>query len=236
MRFIASLAAAMLAAICLAASAMAVPPARLHVGSNGPVVVRLQNYLHANVRADFYGGAFDGAFGPLTKSGLQGWQKANGYRSTGSVVIGSSQWNKLRQQATVSRLAGYISQTAINAARSSGWAVDASKSQWRVVILRYMPESGVHVALSIAASFGGPIGGVQYRTDDGVFRIYAEFGPDFVSQEYHAPMAYAACFNGSQCLHYDGLFPSHGCIHIPSMSAAQYINRLPIGTTVVVHE
>jgi hypothetical protein len=62
-------------------------------------------------------------------------------------------------------------------------------------------------------------------------------GYNFYSKEFNnAPMHYAACFNGGQCLHYDGLFPSHGCIHIPSMTTARYIGSLPIGTTVVVHE
>ncbi|HEU5004511.1 MAG TPA: L,D-transpeptidase family protein [Candidatus Saccharimonadales bacterium] len=230
-------AATLVAAIC-ANSSLAASPARLQPGSNGSSVTVLQQDLHMNVHADYYGSAFDGAFGPLTMSGLQRWQKAEGYRPTGWIVVGSSQWNKLRSEATVERLPSYISQTAISAARQSGWAVDASKSPAIVSVLRLNPVTkNVTVALSTPVAYAGNIDGVQYTTHDGVFHIYAKFGPDFVSREYNnAPMPYAACFNGGQCLHYDGLFPSHGCIHIPSMSYARYINRLPRGTTVVVHE
>jgi hypothetical protein len=51
-----------------------------------------------------------------------------------------------------------------------------------------------------------------------------------------AYMRWAACFNGGQCFHYDGLYASHGCVHIPSITAAKYIHDLPYGTRVVVHE
>lgn len=237
MRFIA-LPTVLAAVLCITASALAAPAVRLQYGSSGPAVTVLQTNLHRNMHADLYPGSLDSQFGPATKAGLIRWQKLQSYKPTGTIVIGSSQWNKLRQQATVDRLAGYISQTAINAARQSGWSVDASKSPAIVSVLhRDTASNQVTVALSTPVAYAGSIGGVQYTTYDGVFQIYAEFGPDFVSREYNnAPMPYAACFNGGQCLHYDGLFPSHGCIHIPSWSYAQYIDRLPIGTTVVVHE
>jgi hypothetical protein len=213
---------------------------KLHMGSHGPAVTLLEQSLHANQRMDLYKGAFDGDFGPMTNSGLKSWQKLAGYPVTGSVTVGSRQWNQLRREATVERLASYISRSAIQAARSQGWAIDASKSPGMVSVLRYDRSLRlVVVTLSISAAYGGykADDGITHSTTDGVFRIYARFGPDFVSRTYdNAPMPYAACFNGGQCLHYDGLYPSHGCIHIPSMTAAKYINSLPIGTTVVVHE
>ncbi|MGH7156677.1 MAG: L,D-transpeptidase family protein [Candidatus Saccharimonadales bacterium] len=221
-----------------AVASPAFQPVKLHNGSQGQVVTELQQFLHDNQRADFYADGLDGNFGPLTKTALIRWQKSEGTSPTGTITVGSVLWNQLRHEATVSRLADYISQAAIQAATLSGWAVDASKSPAIVSVLRYDKASRqVVVALSIEAAFAGNIGGMQYTTYDGVFHIYADFGPDFVSKEYNnAPMPYAACFNGGQCLHYDGLFPSHGCIHIPSWNAAIYINRLPLGTTVVVHK
>ena len=238
MKFVSSVAALAAAIGFIPAALAAVPATTLHAGSNGPAVTQLQQYQHANQRADFYSGSFDGSFGPATKTGLIRWQKAAGYSATGSVTIGSRQWNQLRREAVVSRLAGYISQTASTAARQSGWAIDASKSPSVVSVLHYTGGT-VQVTLSISASYGGykADDNSVHTTYDGSFRIYAEYGAAFVSREYNnAPMPYAACFNGGQCLHYDGLFPSHGCIHSPSWSAARYIDSLPIGTTVVVHE
>lgn len=234
------LAAAIIAAVCFAQTAVAGSPASLHAGSHSPYVTQLEQYLHANRRMDLYKGPFDGVFGPMTNSGLRTWQKLAGYPMTGSIAVGSSQWNQLRREATVERLAGYINQSAIQAAGRAGWAVDASKSPGVVSVLHYDRSLRlVVVTLSISAAYGGykADDGITHSTTNGVFRIYARFGPDFVSRTYdNAPMPYAACFNGGQCLHYDGLYPSHGCIHIPSMTAAKYINSLPIGTTVVVHE
>ena len=234
MKFV-SLVAALVTTTSFAQAASA---ASLRDGSHGAAVTQLQQYLHANQRADFYGGGFDGAFGPATKAGLQRWQAAAGYLPSGSVATGSRQWIQLHREAVISRLAGYISQTAITAARQTGWAVDASKAPSVVSVLRYSGGT-VQVALSISAAYGGykADDNITHTTYDGTFPIYAEYGADFVSREYNnAPMPYAACFNGGQCLHYDGLFPSHGCIHIPSWSAARYIDSLPIGTTVAVHE
>jgi len=244
MRFIVMPAAALAAVFCFAASAIASTPTRLASGSTGSAVVRLQQFLHMSQRGDFYAGSFDGDFGPLTGSGLRNWQKSAGYRPSGSVTVGGSQWNRLRREATVDRLAGYISKTAVQAARREGWAVDASKSPAIVSVLRYDPAlRQVLVTLSISAAYGGykSDDGVTHVTYDGVFRIFAEHDQYYTAHVpgkpwNGAPMPYAACFNGGDCLHYDGLFPSHGCVHIPSWSAAKYIDRLPIGTVVVVHE
>lgn len=240
-----ALAAAVLAAFCISSTALAgspsgFTPVKLHAGTQSPAVAELQMFLRLNTRGNFYkfNGGYTGYFGSVTVTSLKRWQTAFGRKPTGSIVIGSSQWNQLKSEMMQFRLAGYIDPQAIGAARQDGWAVDASKSPSMVNVLHYdAAQRRMSVTLSISAAYAGVIGGVSYTTDNGVFHIYAEMGPNFVSHEYNnAPMPYAACFNGSQCLHYDGLFPSHGCIHIPSWSAAQYIDRLPIGTTVVVHE
>jgi hypothetical protein len=240
MKLVSSVAAALFAAACLANAAWA--GTILHAGSQGTPVTTLQQYLHANQRADMYAGAIDSAFGPLTKYGLAYWQKHAGYRPSGSIAVGSRQWNQLKSEAVVTRLAGYISRSAINAARQYGWAVDASKSPGMVSVLHYTGGT-VQVALSISAAYGGykSDDNTVHNTDDGVFRIFAEHDKYYTAHVpgkpwNGAPMPYATCFNGGDCLHYDGLYPSHGCIHIPSMPAAEYINSLPYGTTVVVHE
>ena len=239
MKFI-SVAVALIAAVCFAQTALAGSPARLHSGSHGPSVTKLEQYLHANQRMDLYGGTFDGDFGPMSNAGLKSWQKLAGYHVTGAISVGSRQWNQLRREATVSRLASYISQTAISAARAEGWAVDASKAPGMVSVLHYDSATRlVVVTLSISAAYGGykSDDGITHSTTDGVFRIGFKGRYDYMSNEYPgAYMRWAACFNGGQCFHYDGLYASHGCVHIPSMTAAKYIHDLPYNTTVVVHE
>jgi hypothetical protein len=79
-----------------------------------------------NIHADFYSGTVDGDFGPITKTGLKRWQSITGHPTSGRVVVGSRQWRQLQREASVERLASYISSSAISAARTSGWAVDAS--------------------------------------------------------------------------------------------------------------
>lgn len=232
--------AAVLAAVCLAQGALAGTPARLHPGSQGNAVTLLEQYLHANKRMDLYGGAIDGAFGPLADAGLRSWQKLAGYPVTGTIAVGSRQWNQLRREAAVERLPAYISQTAVQAARQEGWAIDASKSPGMVSVLRYDPSLKlVVVTLDISAAYGGykADDGITHQTTDGLFRIQYKGGYDYMSNLYPgAYMRWAACFNGGQCFHYDGLYASHGCVHIPTLPAAKYIHDLPYGTRVVVHE
>ena len=49
-------------------------------------------------------------------------------------------------------------------------------------------------------------------------------------------MYWVSFFDGSEALHYDGLWPSHGCVHIADQSVAETIEQdAPMGTTVVVH-
>jgi hypothetical protein len=139
--------------------------------------------------------------------------------------------------SAASRLPTYLSPQSVKIARQHGWAVDASKLPAMVTVLHYNSATKrVSVTLSIQAAFGGNIGGVQYSTENGVYRIYLKKGSGFVSTLYPgAKMAWATFFHGGEAFHHDGLFPSHGCVHIPSMTAAKYIHDLPMGTTVVVH-
>jgi hypothetical protein len=209
----------------------------LQRGVNSHWVSELQTYLHANQRADFYNEGPDGAFGPLTTAGLRSWQKVAGYAVTGRVSVGSRQWNQLKREATASRLPGYLDKRSIDAATQNGWSIDASQSPGMVTVLHYEPKLGQVVqTLSIPASYGGWIKGKRYYTRNGVFRIHDVYGIDFWSTTYNAPMRWAACFDGGRCFHFDGLGPSHGCVHIPSMAAAKYIHDRPLRTVVVVHD
>lgn len=248
MKFI-SLAAVFLAAAVILGSTPAAAnpgftPVKLHAGMNTPGVAVLQQYLRLNQNWNYlrYNGGYTGYFGSITIAGLKGWQRAAGYQPTGWIVIGSSQWNKLRREAMHFQLPRYIDAQTIGAARQSGWAIDASKSPGQVTVLRYNRyKHKMGVALSIAASYGGFIDGKYRPSTNGLFHIQAEYGVNYVSHSpgepwNGAPMPYATCYYDGECLHYDPLGPSHGCIHIPSMSAAIYINRLPLGTMVVVHQ
>lgn len=232
--------AAIAAALCLAPAALAGSPAHLQLNSHGRAVTQLEQLLNANQRMDLYGGTFDGDFGPMVNAGLKSWQKLAGYPATGSITTGSRQWNQLRREAAVERLPAYISQTAVQAARQEGWAIDASKSPGMVSVLRYDPSLKlVVVTLDISAAYGGykADDGITHQTTDGLFRIQYKGGYDYMSNLYPgAYMRWAACFNGGQCFHYDGLYASHGCVHIPTLPAAKYIHDLPYGTRVVVHE
>lgn len=230
---------ALAAMLCFVPMASGFTPVKLRRGMKTPAVAVLQQYLRLNTHGNFYhaSNGFDGAFGPATEAGLKKWQRRDGYRPTGWITIGSSQWNRLRHEVMRFNLPDYLDPQAIGAARQGGWAVDASKSPGMVTVLHFdARKRRMSVTLSIAASYGGEIHGHPYTTDDGFFHVYADFSVDFYSKKYDAPMPWAACFNGGQCLHYDGLFASHGCVHIPSMTAAKYINGLGTGVPVVIHE
>lgn len=219
-------------------------PVKLRSGMKTPAVAVLQQYLRLNTHGNFYQArnGYDGIFGPGTEAGLKKWQRREGYNPTGWITIGSSQWNRLRHEEMEFRLPDYLDPQAVGAARQNGWAVDASKSPGMVNVLHFDARKRKMTAtLSIAASYGGFIDGKDRPSTNGVFHIFAEHGPDYTAHVPGkpwdgAPMPYATCYNGGECLHEDGLFVSHGCIHIPSYDAARYINGLPLGTTVVVHE
>src|SRR4051812_16164671 len=98
MRFISG---AVLMMALWAGTVQAASPTYLRSGSSGPKVQLLQQYLHMNKQQDFYGGNLDGAFGPITRSGLWRWQTAIGQPATGRITVGSQQWSRLQQEATV---------------------------------------------------------------------------------------------------------------------------------------
>jgi hypothetical protein len=212
----------------------------LERGMSGANVKRLEEYLDNAHRADFYDnpvGGYDRDFGSDVESGLRQWQHATGHAVTGRVQLGSRQWMQLKREATRSRMPHGVDRRAFRAAKHDGWAVDASKDPSRVWVLHYQKSTKqVLVTLSIAASYGDARG-PQYVTAEGVWHIYRKEGRDYTSTQYKgAPMPWATFFHGGQALHEDPLTTSHGCIHIPSYTAAKYIHDLPYGTAVVVHK
>jgi L,D-transpeptidase-like protein len=212
----------------------------LREGMQGQRVKDLQEYLDNSKRRDFFrhpAGGYSGQFSHLTTRSLERWQHATHHPVTGQVKVQGAQWKQLQREATKSRMPPGIDKRAVKAAIADGWAVDASKKYARVRVLHYQASTHqVLVTLSIRASYGDARG-PQYVTAEGVWHIYRKEGADYTSTEYDgAPMPWATFFHGGQAMHEDPLTTSHGCIHIPSYTAAKYIHDLPYGTAVVVHQ
>ncbi|MGA8045909.1 MAG: peptidoglycan-binding protein [Dermatophilaceae bacterium] len=80
--------------------------ATLSRGTNSPFVRSLQAALHNDSRgsrsAMFTAGIYDTWFGPEVEAALKRWQAASGYAATGTVQVGSPQWDALlRSQSTL---------------------------------------------------------------------------------------------------------------------------------------
>jgi hypothetical protein len=215
----------------------------LKLGSTNALVTSLEQFLDNSKRSDFYAwtaGGYDNDFGPTVLAGLKHWQAVTHHPVTGTIVVGSSQWQQLKGEATQSRLPKGISKTAVVLAKSTGWAIDSNLSAERTWVLHYQASTHqVLVTLSIASSHAGVIKGKKYTTYQGVFHIFRKEGPGYrahTTEDWNnAPMPWATFFDGGQAFHEDPLTPSHGCIHIPSMAAAKYIHDLPNRTPVVIN-
>lgn len=219
----------------------------LQNGSKNTYVTQLQTWLYQSKRGVFYGGTcnFDQNFGPHTLQALENWQKATSQPTTGKITVGSTQWQMLQAEATANRLLAGVDPRSVAAAKANGLAIDGSKSPSCVRVLQADPTApqGVKIVVSISASYAGQALGTDhqyhnYVTPNGTFRLYYRdpLGANAYSSTYfHAPMPWAVYFNGGVAFHYDGLSPSHGCVHIPSMDIAHYLYTLPLGTTVVIH-
>jgi hypothetical protein len=249
MRFI-SLILVLLAAAVLTTTASAEPagftPVKLHAGMRSTSVAELQMFLRMNKRWNYlpYKGGYTGYFGSVTVTGLKGWQKAVGRKPTGFIVIGSSEWNQLKNEAMRFRLPAGIDPQAVGGARQDGWAADANKQTRMLYLLHYQRyQHKVVVALSTPTSFGGCNSDGCFVTPDGVFNVIWKDGPNHRSNEWFDPithqgyiMPWPVFFHGGVAIHQDPLGSSHECIHVPYMGQAQYIHdHLPIGALVVVH-
>ncbi|HVX24327.1 MAG TPA: L,D-transpeptidase [Candidatus Saccharimonadales bacterium] len=227
------------------------PGQLLKHGSRVAAVRTLQRLLYQQAAQAYYKPTacnFDTDFGPLTKRALQTWQHAKGHKPSGRIRVNSAQWRQLQETATADRLAYGLDAKSVAAAKhdSTHWAIDASQAPACVRVLHYLPaQNTVKTVFSSQAAYAGWAYNTEgqlehYHTPNGVFHLeYKDpAGINAYSSTYdHAPMPWASCFIGSSvCFHQDGLFPSHGCVHIPSMADASLIyHRVPLGTIVRVH-
>jgi hypothetical protein len=233
------------AAVAVTVCAQAQAGTILKRGSVGPAVTTLQQDLHASTLGDFYKSGFDTSFGPITETGLKGWQRKTGVHVSGQIEIGSAAWKKLQREATVFRPPPGIDPRSITGARQQGWAIDASKTTNKLYVLRYNAATHrIWVAMSTPTSFGGCNSDGCFATPDGAFKVYRKAGANEVSHEWDvdgkpAPMPYSLYLsvgNGGTAVHYDPLGDSHQCVHIPSWSMAQYLYlQFPVGALVVIH-
>lgn len=241
-----ALAAALIASSSASAGNSGFIPVRLHAGMTSPGVTVLQKYLRMNKRWNYfrYKGGYTGYFGSVTVIGLKGWQTSVQRKPTGSIVIGSSEWNQLKGEAMRFNLPAGIDPQSVGGARQDGWAADANKQTNMLYLLRYLRYSHkVVVALSTPTSFGGCNSDGCFVTPNGVFNVIWKGGPDHRSNQWFDPvthlgyiMPWPVFFHGGVAIHQDPLGNSHECVHVPSMDQAKYIHdNLPIGALVVIH-
>jgi len=210
----------------------------LSKGDSGFIVAELQSYLGTNSKHDYFhnpGGTFTTYFGEITYTALKQWQRANHLKPSGTITVGSPEWKLLVRQAQLPPIPPNISEISVAAAKLNGWAIDANKSPSVVSVLRYNAATKkLEIPWSSPAAYGD-LRGPQYVTADGVFQIYLK-AVEYYSQAYSTMMYWVSFFDGGEALHYDGLWPSHGCVHIAVQLVAETIEQeAPLGTTVVVH-
>jgi peptidoglycan hydrolase-like protein with peptidoglycan-binding domain len=210
----------------------------LSKGSSGFIVAELQTYLSTNSKHDYFhnpDGTFTIYFGKITTMALKQWQRTNRLKPTGTITVGSADWNRLISQAQLPPIPPNISEIAVAAAKLNGWAIDANKDPSVVSVLRYNAVTKQLKIPWFSPAAYGDLRGPQYVTADGVFQIYLQ-SVTYYSQAYSTMMYWVSFFDGSEALHYDGLWPSHGCVHIAIQAVAETIEQdAPLGTIVVVH-
>jgi hypothetical protein len=232
---------ALLSGVLLGFAVVASTPAAaavsLEYGVRGSHVRTLQEWLDCSTAGDFFGYyTYTDYFGEVTRDGLVRWQRSVGSPADGQLTVGNNEWARLQREATSDRCVTGIDPRSVRYSRSEHYAVDISKRQRALRILR----DGV-VTLRADARFGDARGS-SYITREGGFRIFRKEGADYVSTEYDVPMPYASFFSGGQATHYSANFArvgyddaSHGCVNLRVMSAARAVNALPLRTVVVVH-
>lgn len=198
----------------------------------------LQRYLDCSLRADFLSSsAYTSNFYTLTQTGLKNWQKAVGYKVTGKVTVGSTQWKKLKKEATSKRCVGSkdIDSRSYAVSKSKGLAIDVSKFDRKLRLIK-----NGKVVMTANTRFGDSGG---YFTREGTFKVYWK-SRDHISREYAgAHMPFAMFFDGGQAIHYSQSFAdigyagsSKGCVNLRSKDrASQLFDMTPVGTQVIVH-
>lgn len=227
----------------LASIVMTVPVAAAGVTlqygmTKDPNIRLLQRYLDCSKRADFLNtSAYTSNFYSTTQTGLKNWQKAAGYKVTGKVTVGSTQWTKLKAEATAQRCVGSkdIDSRSYAASKTRGIAIDVSKFDRKLRLIK-----NGKVVMTADTRFGDSGG---YFTREGTFKVYWK-SRDHVSREYAgAHMPFAMFFDGGQAIHYSQSFAdigyagnSKGCVNLRSIDRATLLfDATPVGTQVIVH-
>jgi len=231
MKLVSSLAAAF-AAVCLAPAALAGTPAvRLHLGSSGPAVVKLQRGLHITA---------DGVYGPGTQAAVMKLQAVYGLATDG--VVGPATWQAWAKRGAMASVLASFDNRTVDAARRTGWAIELrlNGNAGSTRVLRYANGRYSLPVASPSSSAGWAYDqyGVlrHYTTCTGVHYLQR---PDplgqyaFSAVYHHAPMAWARYWCGGIAFHQDPLDASHGCVHLPSYADAEYIWHMPYGVQVL---
>lgn len=227
-----SIIVAMAAAAVIAVPASAGSPnPRLDVGSRGPAVKKLQKGLHIQV---------DGVFGPGTRAAVVALQARYGLVTDG--VVGPGTWQVWSEKGSMkSVLASFDSRTKA-AAKKNGWAIElhlhGNEGSTRVLHYSAGKWSLPVASPSSSAGWARDKHGVlrYYTTCTGVYYLGKPdpLGINAYSSEYHhAAMAWARYWCGGEAFHQDGLYASHGCVHLPSYADAELIWKLPGGIQVL---
>lgn len=181
----------------------------------------------------------DDYFGPKTRIAVKAFQKKHHLVIDG--VVGTHTWAALdRIHLLLSRLG--VTHTAVNGAKRKGESVDISQKTDMFYFLKRTSNGGVSVPQASIVSFAGRNKDGKFTTPTGVFHVLTKGNAHTTSNLWSdggkpAPMPwFVGITRGGLGFHQDPLAASHGCIHIPSMAQAKYINQhIPYGSTVVIH-
>lgn len=162
--------------------------------------------------ARVYSAGVTGTFGPLTRAGVQRYQRREGLNPTG--VANHVTWAHLLRDTIRHR--GQIPQIC----RRAGWHACYDRSMHQVVLLRNGAYRNTWLVRGGASSTVTRLGthAVSYRNRD------------HHSQMFDAPMPYAQFFDGGEALHGSAMMidpfsgHSHGCVNMYIEDARQLWN------------
>ena len=209
-------------------------PALMKPGSRGLAVRGLQARLK---QIGWYSAAVTGNYGPVTTSGVRGFQAKRGIPVTGQV-----------DQRTLDRLRG-MTRTPTNAElynkvpTGSAAGLDPRCRTGRAICVSKRTNSLVWMVdgqarLRMDVRFGSD----RTPTREGSFRIGWKSRHHF-SSLYDTSMPYAMFFSGGQAVHYSPDFAargyngaSHGCVNVRNLAGIQALfAQARVGDKVIVH-
>jgi peptidoglycan hydrolase-like protein with peptidoglycan-binding domain len=209
-------------------------PALMKPGSRGPAVRGLQARLK---QIGWYSAAVTGNYGPVTTSGVRGFQAKRGIPVTGQV-----------DQRTLDRLRG-MTRTPTNAElynkvpTGTASGLDPRCRTGRAICVSKRTNSLVWVVdgqarLRMDVRFGSD----RTPTREGSFRIGWKSRNHF-SSLYDTSMPYAMFFSGGQAVHYSPDFAargyngaSHGCVNVRNLGGIQALfAQARVGDKVIVY-